>query len=227
MSNDLDIKNEQNTEPIKEGSGLFYNNEKVRRQDRLLEESEALKLLEHGSFGVLSLVDTDNTPYAVPINFCWDKGQHIYLHCGPAGRKLNIIAGLDGFTEPELVMNETIGKPMPVPLSGKTKASFCVVGDSEVVSNKFTTRYSSIIAKCEAEVGLDADERRHALRLFLEKYCPNDMEVGLKYIEKSFFRTDVIKLTIREFSGKAKKVATLPSAGGHDKVKPNPIAAFH
>lgn len=204
-----------------------FDNSKVRRQDRLLEEDEAYKILKDGSFGVLSLVDTDATPYAIPINFCWDGANHIYLHCGPAGRKLNIIAGRDGFAEVEMQMNEDLGKPLPVPLSGQTKASFCVVGDSEVVSNKFTTRYSSIILKCIAEIGLDPDERRYALRLFLEKYSPNDMEIGLKYIEKSFFRTDVIKLTILEFSGKAKKVATLPSKGFHDKVKANPIAAFH
>ena len=84
--------------------------------------------------------------------------------------------------------------------------SFCVVGATHVVSHKFTTGYESIVLDCQAHTGLDTEERKHALQLLLQKYSPHDMTVGLKYAEKSFHRTEIIKLEIRRFSGKCKHV---------------------
>lgn len=84
--------------------------------------------------------------------------------------------------------------------------SFCVVGATGVVPEKFTTNYSSVVLSCRAEVGLSADERMHALQLLLEKYCPEHLAVGAKYAEKSFHRTEIIRLRVRSASGKCKRV---------------------
>ena len=43
-----------------------------------------------------------------------------------------------------------------------------------------------------------------ALSLLLSKYCPNDKMVGMQYAEKSFFRTEIIRLDIEEVSAKSK-----------------------
>lgn len=160
---------------------MIYDNTRVRRQDRLLDEPRARELLQKGEYGLLSLVDLQGNPYGIPINYVWDGHDHIYLHCAPEGRKLNCI-------------------------KLHREVSFCVVGRTHVVSDKFTTGYESIVVKCRAQIGLSVDERRQALRLFLDKYSPNDKEVGLKYAEKSFHRTEIIRLDIQEFSGKQKKV---------------------
>ena len=45
-----------------------------------------------------------------------------------------------------------------------------------------------------------------ALELLLDKFSPNDKAVGLKYAEKSFYRTEILKLHIQSISGKAKHV---------------------
>ena len=87
------------------------------------------------------------------------------------------------------------------------QVSFCVVGKTHVVSNKFTTAYESIVVQCKAQVGLSADERMHALKLILEKYSPDDLTIGLKYAEKSFYRTEIIRLDLYEYSGKQKIVS--------------------
>ncbi len=160
---------------------MIYDNTTVRRQDRLLDEPRARELLQKGEYGLLSLVDLQGNPYGIPINYVWDGHGHIYLHCAPEGKKLNCI-------------------------KLHREVSFCVVGRTHVVSDKFTTGYECIVVKCRAQIGLSADERRHALRLFLDKYSPADKEVGLKYAEKSFHRTEIIRLDIQEFSGKQKKV---------------------
>ena len=160
---------------------MTYSNENVRRQDRLLDEESARNLLAKSEYGVLSMVDDEGGAYGLPISFVWDGGEYIYLHCAPVGHKLRSIA-----QEP--------------------RVSFCVVGKTNVLSSKFTTEYESVVARCTATIGLSAEERMNALRLLLHKYSPNDMEVGMQYAERSFARTEIIRLQITTFSGKSKRV---------------------
>jgi len=93
---------------------MKYSNKNVRRQDRLLDESLAKKILENGEYAVLSMLAENESAYGIPINYVWDGKKSIYLHCAKEGRKLR---GLD--------INN--------------KVSFCVVGSTNVISNKFTT----------------------------------------------------------------------------------------
>jgi len=160
---------------------MNYNNEKVRRQDRLLNEAEATSLLQTGEYGVLSMQTEEGGAYGIPINYAWDGKQSIYLHCALEGRKIRNIAFCNN-------------------------VSFCVVGKTNVVSNKFTTGYESIILSCKASVGLRHEERMNAMVLLLEKYSPADMEKGVKYAQKLFDQTEIIRLDISEWSGKTKVV---------------------
>lgn len=165
-------------------SDIRYNNEEVRRQDRLLDEESAVELLANGEYGVLSMVEERNGvvgAYGIPINYAWDHETSIYLHCAPEGYKLNN-------------------------LKANPHVSFSVIGRTDVISHKFTTAYESIVVRGEVSMNLSAEERLKALTLILDKYSPNDKEVGLKYAEKSFHRTDVLRLDIREISGKTKRV---------------------
>ena len=71
---------------------MKFNNEEVRRQDRLLDEKRAFEILQSGEYGVLSMQDENGTgAYGVPVNYVWDRGNSIYIHCAPAGRKLACI----------------------------------------------------------------------------------------------------------------------------------------
>ena len=160
---------------------MEFNNASVRRQDRLLTEAEARKLLAYGEYGILSMIRPDGTPYGIPINYVWDGESYIYLHCAPEGEKLRSLACC-----PDV--------------------SFCVVGHTHVMSRQFTTGYESIVLTCRAVVGLPAEERMHALHLLLAKYSPDDQETGKRYAEKSFHRTEIIRLEVKRFSGKCKRV---------------------
>ena len=86
--------------------------------------------------------------------------------------------------------------------------SFSIVGRVHLLPNKFTTEYESVILTGRAVLDLDADERMKALKLLLAKLSPDDMEVGLRYAEKSFGRTAIIRLDITHYSGKSKVVRT-------------------
>lgn len=46
---------------------MIYNNTHVRRQDRLLDEPAALKLLQNAEYGILSMTCSNGQPYGIPI----------------------------------------------------------------------------------------------------------------------------------------------------------------
>ena len=159
---------------------MDFDNSRVRRQDRLMEEEESSSLLSKGEYGVLSLQDENGGGYGIPANYAWDNGKSIYIHCATEGKKLRLIAK-------------------------NNRVSFCVVGETRVRPSRFTTEYKSIILDCTAFTGLPAAERHNALKLLIEKYSPGLLEKGLEYAEKSFDQTEIIRLDIIRWSGKRKK----------------------
>lgn len=159
---------------------MIFSNQNVRRQDRLLDEASAIELLKNEKYGVLSMQADDGGAYAVPISYAWDGNESLYFHCATEGRKLRCIALC-------------------------SKVSFCVVGDEKVISEKFTTLYESIVVEGRASIGLPEDERMKALELIIDKYSSEFKEVGMKYAENSFQRTEIIKLEIETWSAKSKK----------------------
>jgi nitroimidazol reductase NimA-like FMN-containing flavoprotein (pyridoxamine 5'-phosphate oxidase superfamily) len=160
---------------------MIYLNDKVSRQDRVLEEKRALELLFQAEYGVLSMVDEKNQPYGIPINFVFDGKDAIYFHCALQGKKL-------------------------ISIDSCQTVSFCVVGNTRVIQNRFTTEYESIVLECTAKRNLSSSEKMKALELILDKYCPDHKDTGLKYAEKSFDRTEIVRLDIKIWSGKCKKM---------------------
>ncbi len=159
-----------------------YNNQNIRRQDRLLNETQANNLLKTGEYGVMSMVTPEGNGYGIPLNYAWDENQNsIYIHCAPEGKKLNCLAS-------------------------NPHVTFIVVGHTTVIPNRFTTNYESIILTCTAQIQLTPEERMKALELILDKYAPADKQVGMQYAQKSFHRTNVIRLDITSASGKCKDV---------------------
>lgn len=158
-----------------------YCQSEIRRQDRLLDRETAIRLLREAEHGYLSMVDPDGEAYGVPVNFMWDGAASIYLHCAPEGRKLRAIAA-------------------------HPQVSFCIVGPTQVLPEKFTTNYQSVVIDCVARTGLPDVERRKALTLLIQKYSPDHAEVGETYAAKSFHRTEIIRLDMIRMSGKMKKV---------------------
>lgn len=73
-------------------------------------------------------------------------------------------------------------------------------------TDNFATNYESIVLSCHAEIGLSEEERMCALHKLIEKYAPQFKEIGKKYAENSFHRTEIIKLNILSFSGKSKSI---------------------
>ena len=156
---------------------MKFDNSKVRRQDRLLDEARAREILATAEYGYLSMIDLDGKPYGVPVNFVWDGEDSIYIHCASEGKKIDILDPHD-------------------------QVSFCVVGKVNLLPGQFTTEYESIILTGEATICTYDEERMHALELLIDKLSPMHKEIGMKYVKKSFYRTEIVRLD----SGKCKKV---------------------
>jgi len=150
----------------------------LRRKDRGISESEAMALLERGEFGVLSTVSPDGAPYGVPLSYCVIDNA-IYFHCALEGHKLENI-------------------------TADNRVSFCVVGATEVLPDKFATRYESVIVSGMSKEVLDAEKQR-GLEGLVEKYSSDLRESGLRYIDSDGKQTRVFRITIDAISGKARR----------------------
>lgn len=148
----------------------------LRRTKQRLDRAETERILERGSYGVLAVSGDEDYPYAVPLNYVYEAGK-IYFHCARTGHKLDAIARSD-------------------------RVSFCVVGEGEVVPQKFATRYRSAIAFGRARVLEDGEAVRRALRLLNRKYAPEYEVQGEEEIARFFDVVRIVEITVEQLSGK-------------------------
>ncbi len=150
----------------------------MRRKDRQLARTEAEQILLENQYGVLSTVGSDGEPYGVPLSYVF-KNNCLYFHCATEGRKVEN-------------------------LQYYNRASFCVVGRTEILPAQFSTRYESVIAEgCIREL-TDMD-KTIALSEIIEKYAPEFREKGKAYIEGAKASARVFCMEIERLDGKARR----------------------
>ena len=147
----------------------------MRRIERQMSEMESFELLNKGKYGILSTCGEDNQPYGIPLSYVVIN-KDIYFHCAGVGTKLDNISVND-------------------------KVSFTVVGKTEVLQEKFSTEYESVIAFGHA-IKLKEEEKYEPLMEFIRKYSPEFIEEGKLYIDKAKEKTTLVKIKIYSFSGK-------------------------
>ncbi|TCS83056.1 pyridoxamine 5'-phosphate oxidase family protein [Tepidibacillus fermentans] len=150
----------------------------LRRKEREMDQDLTLELLNSRDYGVLSMAAAEDYAYGVPLSFVYRNGA-IYFHCALEGHKLDI-------------------------LSQNNKVSFCVVGQTKPLPEQFSMGYQSVIVFGTVEE-VEGEEKREGLIALLEKYASDNMEKGMKYLEKDQHRTKVLKLTIDHMTGKNRK----------------------
>jgi nitroimidazol reductase NimA-like FMN-containing flavoprotein (pyridoxamine 5'-phosphate oxidase superfamily) len=150
----------------------------IRRADRALSQEQAREILVKGKYGILSTVSSEGQPYGVPVNYSY-TGDVLYFHCAVEGHKLENVAA-------------------------NNRVSFCVVGETEILPDKFATRYESTIVFGKA-FELTGKEKLSGLIEVLKKYSPGFMEKGRLYINNNIEKTRVYKIDIESFSGKARR----------------------
>jgi len=158
----------------------------MRRKDRQIPREEAILLLKRAEYGVLSTVNPDGTPYAVPMNFIYHENDNkIYFHAAKTGQKLDNMK-----------------------LDPNPKVVFTVVGETKPVveSNSYSTIFESTIVFGSAYILKDPKEVKEALYILTKKYFPNDMHAfDAATTEADLARLYVIAMDVEHISGKAKR----------------------
>jgi uncharacterized protein len=150
----------------------------MRRKDREIEALEAIEVLKKCEYGILSTVDENGYPYGVPLSYVY-ANDSIYFHSAVEGHKLENIKKND-------------------------KVSFGVVGQTDVLPDKFSTKYESVIIFGRAKEVFD-DEKNAALLELINKYSADYIEKGKIYIKNASDKTKVMKISIDHISGKGRR----------------------
>jgi nitroimidazol reductase NimA-like FMN-containing flavoprotein (pyridoxamine 5'-phosphate oxidase superfamily) len=150
----------------------------MRRQDRKIDNPEAIAILEAGQYGILSTTGSNGYAYGVPISYTYSNGS-IYFHCATEGQKLDNI-------------------------NHNNKVSFCVVGATTLLPRSFSVNYESVVAFGKA-LEVFENEKQQALEAIIAKYSPAFTKEGLAYIKNSSGDTRIFKIEIEHMTGKARR----------------------
>ncbi|HIR52535.1 MAG TPA: pyridoxamine 5'-phosphate oxidase family protein [Candidatus Onthovicinus excrementipullorum] len=149
----------------------------MRRKKQALTEEEIIKILTDGTAGVLAVDGDGGYPYAVPLSYVYHDGK-IFFHCAKSGHKLDAIRR-------------------------NPKASFCVIGQDQVMPQEYTTYFRSVIAFGKVRILEDDAEKWDALRLLAKKYYP---EAGAQAhddaIRHDYAPVCIVELIVEYMTGK-------------------------
>lgn len=148
----------------------------MRRKNQLLPQHEAEAILLENTAGTLALLGDGGYPYALPMSYVYAGGK-IYFHCASEGHKLDAVRQYE-------------------------KCSFCVIAKDEVVAEKLTTFFRSVIAFGRIRVLENIDEIRTAMTVLGAKYAPAHPQKIQQEIDDSMHHLCVMEMTIDHMTGK-------------------------
>ena len=151
----------------------------MRRKKQLMSKESTEEILTNGVTGILAVLGDEEYPYSVPVNYIYENGK-IYFHCAKKGHKLDAIKKHD-------------------------KVSFCVIDQEQIVPEKFTTYYRSVIAFGKAAVVRDDAEKLRVIRLLNTKYVPGSDEAGEKAIKRGWNALRIVQIEVEHLTGKEAK----------------------
>lgn len=152
----------------------------MRRNVQMLSSEESISILKSATSGVLSLIGDNGYPYGVPLSHVYHNGN-LYFHSALSGHKIDAI-------------------------NATGKASFTVIEKDDVLQEKFTTCYRSVIAFGKVRTITDIDEINRLIRLMTERFCPNQpAEATEKEIAGGLHRMCIIEMDIEHLTGKQAK----------------------
>lgn len=149
---------------------------KMRLTGQELSAEQTQIILQEGTSGVLALAEEGAYPYAVPVNYLYQKDR-IYFHGAKSGQKIELIRK-------------------------NPKASFCVIGREKIVPEKYTTLYQSVIAFGRIRIVEEEAEKRAAITQFTARFCPGDENGIQKEIAREWEILTVFVMEVEHMTGK-------------------------
>lgn len=148
----------------------------MRRFKQLLPQETAIEILDRNTSGTLALNGDDDYPYAVPISYVYIEGK-LYFHSAKIGHKIDA-------------------------MKKHEKVSFCVIDQDQVVPEKYTTYFRSVIAFGKVHFVEDMNEMHRIATLLAMKYSANYKDGIFKEIDSSIRNMAIIEMTIEHVTAK-------------------------
>ena len=148
----------------------------MRRFKQLLPQETAIEILNRNTGGTLALLGDEDYPYAVPISYVYADGK-LYFHSAKSGHKIDAIKKHE-------------------------KASFCVIDKDEIVPEKYTTYFRSVIAFGKIRLVEDVEEMRRVATALAMKYSADFAEGIPAEIDSSIKNMAIIEMTIDHITAK-------------------------
>lgn len=149
----------------------------IRKKKNDIGVEAAEQLLLHCRRGVLAVNGVEGYPYAIPVNFYFDKeNRKIYFHGAKAGHKIDALRACD-------------------------KVCFTVYGNETVKEETWAPFMQSavVFGRCHL---VEAGEKATALlKIFAMKYYPNELLVD-EEIARAGKATQIFEIEIEHLSGK-------------------------
>ena len=148
----------------------------MRRQDLALSPQATTKLIAERRYAALCLIDPAGKPYGVPMDYIFRDG-FLFFHGAKEGRKVDC-------------------------MRKNPYACAVIIGDTEVVPQKFGRKYESAIVEGAVEIIDDPGLKRQVMTWVVENNSAEYMEKGEMVIEKMLDRVLVYKMSIDTATGK-------------------------
>lgn len=142
-------------------------------------ERDILDIIKNCEVCYVSMVDKDNKPYAIPMNFGFSENT-ILLHGSKQGKKIDIL---------------------------KNNPNVCIIfstdhqlhWQNEDVACSWSMKYRSVLAYGKVEFVDAASEKEALLHQFMKNYSPKEF----KYSKPSLEDVQLIKVAVDKIEGRA------------------------
>ncbi len=128
----------------------------------------------------VGMVDHENLPYTLPFNFGFENDT-VYLHSGPAGRKIDILK-----TRPDVCIAFSTAHELYL--------------QSEDVACSYGMKYKSVLVKGKVEFVEDFDEKERILNVIMKQYTKRD---DFTYSKPAINHVCVMKVVTDKIEAKA------------------------
>ncbi|WP_080903039.1 pyridoxamine 5'-phosphate oxidase family protein [Parabacteroides sp. Marseille-P3160] len=144
------------------------------------EKERIEKTIEKCEICFVGMIDTDQIPYVVPMNFGYSDGV-VYLHSAPEGRSLSI-----------LKQNPNVCVTFSTPHH--------LVYQHPKVACSYRSRSESVIAWGKVRFEEDTDRKTDALDIIMQKYTARKFTYSEPAIENvKIWKIELEKATCKEF----------------------------
>lgn len=149
----------------------------IRRKTKIIDRAVAEALLQSGRCGVLAVNGDDGYPYAVPINYFYDKdAQKIYFHGARIGHKVDSLRACD-------------------------KVCFTVYGNERIKEETWAPFVQSTVVFGRCHLMKHDVQAMAVLKKLAMKYYPTEQMVE-EEIDKAGKAVQMFEIEIEHLSGK-------------------------